>query len=1007
MQGGGMRRGVIGRMRSRTGIALAAFAFAVVTGEAKILPETLFIVQTQLYPSREQARGYLMRYPNQPLLVEPDLPYDKGEEGIEHWIAGWGSFPSQADYNRTAELVKSYGMDGMTMFARDRHYSAGNDCPTPHLVLPTHGAPPDVKGFGLFEAALKNERKCVVNGRILLEAFNTDAHCTPQAFKAGCDRVREKFGDRFLFMAELSALDGYRREFWKTGTLSEESVRKMEGYIREWARVVDAIKCGQASPVVPMKEKSERVCSTEFTRRKFEIMSRVLDEPEFKGKKLKVLGAIQAHMNSYMKGHNVIEDCTRTIRRCYENALAFDPDVIIHAEWDEFNENTHLMPTLYSSWTLKRIMRYYTAKGKGRPLSPVEGDDLTKPNLIVSFRKCLSPGERLSIEVLNVPDGARDGKVETRIDILDDKGRVVKALEPRMLDEAALSESRYELDSAELAPLSRALQVRLSYRNAAEPDAPFTVVEGFHPINLAPANTWDHVCARQPIRDLPSLKVGTSEVADGVATFAATCDEPIRYAMLCGNGCIQYIQGKPGEPENLFRDGGDWAVFQLSPICVGRHTLDAGTPPYFFEVPGVDEAEWLYVREYSKGARLELRDINTHATPPIYLRIPKTKLAGAKLKVEYVEKFGPPPDKKALKAMSATEAARFKIKMKKRKAQSPLDFRCEIPLDEAWRDGAYTVGKSMKAMTVTATRFPLQCRYPLVANAPSVSFRVPVDADRNSMFYHFQIVTMSGKTWRSRPFVFEKDLGVGRMRCWSAMQEKAVTIDLPNARIPDVSYDFAPRGGNVLFASTGERHWTGMLGTPFSPATLWNRGARTEGGAIKGEMAAFWDKCDETVPERVQAPDGSWAIAFDGDDYANLPWEMWPTFGGCTIEMDVMPALGGHGKSQSIWANWFGLYDLGIAADGRLRCGFWDWKSGEEARWQYGPIVPEGAWTRLKVVNDCEKMEVSMNGKSVLSFLVNMPAANTLAPILGGCHRDGLGFFKGRLRNLRVSHAAE
>ena len=233
-----------------------------------------------------------------------------------------------------------------------------------------------------------------------------------------------------------------------------------------------------------------------------------------------------------------------------------------------------------------------------------------------------------------------------------------------------------------------------------------------------------------------------------------------------------------------------------------------------------------------------------------------------------------------------------------------------------------------------------------------------------------------------------------------------MTLDLPKARVPDVAYDFAPCAGNVLFASTGERHWSGMLGSPYTPATLWNRGARTEGGAIKEEMIKFWDGCDETVPERVQEPDGSWSIEFDGDDYANLPWEMWPTFGGCTIEMDVK-SMGERGKSQSIWANWFGLYDLGIAADGRLRCGFWGWTSGEEVRWHDGPVVPEGEWTRLKLVNDCEKIKVCMNGETVLSFPISMPAANTLAPIIGGCRRNGLGFFRGRLRNLRISHAAQ
>ena len=54
-------------------------------------------------------------------------------------------------------------------------------------------------------------------------------------------------------------------------------------------------------------------------------------------------------------------------------------------------------------------------------------------------------------------------------------------------------------------------------------------------------------------------------------------------------------------------------------------------------------------------------------------------------------------------------------------------------------------------------------------------------------------------------------------------------------------------------------------------------------------------------------------------------------------------------------------------------------------------------------MNDCEKIEVFMDGKSVLSFPISMPASNTLAPILGGSHMDGLGFFKGRLRNLRIS----
>ena len=110
---------------------VAALAIGTAPCAAKVLPETLFIVQSQLYPWREQARGYLMRYPNQPLLVEPDLPYDEGEEGVDHWIAGWGSFPSQADYDRTASLVKDYGMDGLQIFwgRPAKSFLAAKNCP--------------------------------------------------------------------------------------------------------------------------------------------------------------------------------------------------------------------------------------------------------------------------------------------------------------------------------------------------------------------------------------------------------------------------------------------------------------------------------------------------------------------------------------------------------------------------------------------------------------------------------------------------------------------------------------------------------------------------------------------------------------------------------------------------------------------------------------------------------------------------------------------------------------
>jgi hypothetical protein len=55
-------------------------------------------------------------------------------------------------------------------------------------------------------------------------------------------------------------------------------------------------------------------------------------------------------------------------------------------------------------------MRYYTEKLKGGKDFSLPGDDVDTPNLILSSRKSLVLGERLKIELLNVPDNNKNKK---------------------------------------------------------------------------------------------------------------------------------------------------------------------------------------------------------------------------------------------------------------------------------------------------------------------------------------------------------------------------------------------------------------------------------------------------------------------------------------------------------------------------------------------------------------------------------------------------------------------
>ena len=107
-------------------ICSAALALA---GLSAVASEPVIVAQTQLYPTREQARGYLGRYSTQPLLADPN------PDGIDP-IGGWGKFPGQADYDYTIKLIRAYDLDGLATFGsrHPRTFLAGTACPTQGYV---------------------------------------------------------------------------------------------------------------------------------------------------------------------------------------------------------------------------------------------------------------------------------------------------------------------------------------------------------------------------------------------------------------------------------------------------------------------------------------------------------------------------------------------------------------------------------------------------------------------------------------------------------------------------------------------------------------------------------------------------------------------------------------------------------------------------------------------------------------------------------------------------------
>ena len=232
-------------------VCAVAFAAIALSAEARVLPETVVVVQTQFYPLREQARGYLGRYANQPLLVDPGLPPDPVPSDRYDIFLGWGKFHSQADFDATLREVKEYGLDGVGLFAMRPQGFFDAMARTPvqgvmTLPIMCYWDANVSNEFNCIDRILANPHPCLVGGKYLVPSYwTTMGGNTPQILKSKFDAIRAKYGDRFVFMCQVreisEAIDDYGMA---GGKLPERKRRWMEEKVRDWARVSDGIHLG-------------------------------------------------------------------------------------------------------------------------------------------------------------------------------------------------------------------------------------------------------------------------------------------------------------------------------------------------------------------------------------------------------------------------------------------------------------------------------------------------------------------------------------------------------------------------------------------------------------------------------------------------------------------------------------------------------------------------------------------------------------------------------------------
>jgi hypothetical protein len=879
-----------------------------------------------------------------------------------------------SSFKRTLQEVVNYDIDGLAFFPETRGrmdvFEMKEKAGVPGLQIM-----PEFLGGGIINTpqealrlklealrqALKSPSTPRINGKLLITSYNAQ-NSTPAQWKELLDTLRAEVGDSFIFLPALSNVAALHSPFMAGEPISRAAIEKERAFLRSYLDVCDGIYFHYP----PSLRNKDHTFDGDFYRDIFiPVFKSVLSEPAYRGKYLG-LSAYRSHM-APDRGNSLHEDGTRTLRRSFEAAMEARPDVIVMPEWDEQNENTSFRPTIYGGRTTERVVRYYMSQIKQKAPTPLPGDDVSIPNLILSTRKAAVLGESLNIELLNVPDSTTPGSYSVELALQDATGKVVHSFKPVTLNAAKLQEHRFSL-ATETIPAVEVLVPVLTVRGYKGRDSVFD--SGFHHTQVRATWNWDYLYVRQPLRDLlpsTSAKIAWEAPASSGAplmlTGSVSSPEDLNLVEVLGDDDEAYAVDPTNE---FFRDDPSREVFLVEYRSVNSMSTEGD-----LALKNAD-AEWItnelqstpkkfpVTREKFKGDRIHLKSPVSVHQRWIYLAIPKANIAAAELDFNL-------------------DKAKF-----------------TVPLREVLEKKMIARGFE-NGLHISIRPYYRQLDMPLPLNKKEVSFRVQIHPEIATEQYQLRLTALNGKLFYSRPLLLPSSNSGAqkKLRVYSDTQKRGIDVQVAADRIPELKYEFAPERGAVLLTGADRPFW----------ATL---GGFTNSTTGRGAVNSLWS---EVYPEKTErsAPtweniDGKPALSFDGvGTYLELPREALPLRGAFTLGFDIRPA---SAQNQVLLTNRVVGSMKGLSLeirDGKLYGTFIDttWKS------QLFPTnlaIPVNAWSTIKVRYDFEKLTFSVNGKSE-SFPQSLPASSVGFTIIGEGWKGN--WFKGDVRNLHITHNAE
>ena len=428
-----------------------------------------------------------------------------------------GHFLNPAAWLKTAEAVRLGKMNGfaacLTQARRNdiinRSVMPGGEMEVLAELPYQFGDAKAVKlCFDTAEMALKMPNVFRLDGKIVLTRYPACREAELWFYSKLREDFKVKYGEKFLVMPYFNAWEKHAVD---PDNPDPAAVAAAKERLRRILRGTDGF-------VLALDDcyHNRRFDKTRFRKGEYAVVSAVMDEQEFKGKKHLGVLTRTGHENSYRWQYTHDSQGTAMLCGTMSAALSLGADFAFCPEWDEENENTHFRPTVCNGFSAARILRYFADKGAGCELDVFPGDDVTIPNLIVSYRKSLTAGEPIEVEVRNIPDGTFKGlSFEVAFAWCDSDGKTVKEFPAQTLKAGELESVWFKAKVTDFVSDHRVLRPSLTVCwNGGE----YAVREGLWPIDLNPLRNIDHKWVKQPLRERMKGVEGTLEIGAPDAT---------------------------------------------------------------------------------------------------------------------------------------------------------------------------------------------------------------------------------------------------------------------------------------------------------------------------------------------------------------------------------------------------------------------------------------------------------------------------------------------------------